>query len=74
MSLGRAEDFVPVLNNNQYAYPINASVALAYPMKGSKTVWIEPTYRYSLSQSLDANSFMQIRPSNIGLNLRVNFM
>jgi len=47
---------------------------LAYPTIGGKTVWIEPTYRYSLSQSLDANSFMQIRPSNIGLNIRVNFM
>ncbi|MER0439129.1 hypothetical protein [Emticicia sp. W12TSBA100-4] len=71
--LGGAEA-VRVLNNNQYAYFLNASVALAYPMKGGKTVWIEPTYRYSLSQSLDANSYMQIRPSNIGLNLRVNFM
>ncbi len=71
--LGGAEA-VRVLNNNQYAYYLNASVALAYPMKGGKTVWIEPTYRYSLSQSLDANSYMQIRPSNIGLNLRVNFM
>lgn len=71
--LGGAEA-VRVLNNNQYAYYLNASVALAYPMKGGKTVWIEPTYRYSLSQSLDANSYMQIRPSNIGLNIRVNFM
>lgn len=71
--LGGAEA-VRVLNNNQYAYYLNASVALAYPMKGGKTVWIEPTYRYSLSQSLDANSYMQIRPSNIGLNVRVNFM
>lgn len=71
--LGGAEA-VRILNNNQYAYYLNASVALAYPMKGGKTVWIEPTYRYSLSQSLDANSYMQIRPSNIGLNLRVNFM
>ncbi|WP_305952250.1 hypothetical protein [Emticicia oligotrophica] len=71
--LGGAEA-VRILNNNQYAYYLNASVAFAYPMKGGKTVWIEPTYRYSLSQSLDANSYMQIRPSNIGLNLRVNFM
>lgn len=71
--LGGAEA-VRVLNNNQYAYYLNASVALAYPMKGGKTVWIEPTYCYSLSQSLDANSYMQIRPSNIGLNVRVNFM
>ncbi len=69
--LGGAEA-VRVLNNNQYAYYLNASVALAYPMKGGKTVWIEPTYRYSLSQSLDANNYMQIRPSNIGLNVRVN--
>lgn len=71
--LGGAEA-VRVLNNNQYAYYLNASFALAYPIKGGKTVWIEPTYRYSLSQSLDANSYMQIRPSNIGLNVRVNFM
>lgn len=71
--LGGAEA-VRILNNNQYAYYLNASVALAYPMKGGKTVWVEPTYRYSLSQSLDANSYMQIRPSNIGLNVRVNFM
>lgn len=71
--LGGAEA-VRVLNNNQYAYYLNASFALAYPIKGGKTVWIEPTYRYSLSQSLDANSYMQIRPSNIGLNIRVNFM
>ncbi len=71
--LGGAEA-VRILNKNQYAYYLNASVALAYPMKGGKTVWIEPTYRYSLSQSLDVNSYMQIRPSNIGLNLRVNFM
>ena len=71
--LGGAEA-VRVLNNNQYAYYLNASIALAYPMKSGKTVWIEPTYRYSLSQSLDANSYMQIRPSNIGLNVRVNFM
>jgi hypothetical protein len=65
---------VRILNINQYAYYLNASIALAYPTIGGKTVWIEPTYRYSLSQSLDANSFMQIRPSNIGLNIRVNFM
>lgn len=71
--LGGAEA-VRISNINQYAYYLNASVALAYPTKGGKTVWIEPTYRYSLSQSLDANSFMQIRPSNIGLNIRVNFM
>lgn len=71
--LGGAEA-VRVLNNSQYAYYLNASVALAYPVKSGKTVWIEPTYRYSLSQSLDANSYMQIRPSNIGLNVRVNFM
>ncbi len=71
--LGGAEA-VRILNNNQYAYYLNASVALAYPMQGGKTVWVEPTYRYSLSQSLDVNSYMQIRPSNIGLNVRVNFM
>jgi hypothetical protein len=71
--LGGAEA-VRILNINQYAYYLNASIALAYPTIGGKTVWIEPTYRYSLSQSLDANSFMQIRPSNIGLNIRVNFM
>jgi hypothetical protein len=71
--LGGAEA-VRVLNDNQYAYYLNASVALAYPTKGGKTVWIEPTYRYSLSQSLDANNYLQIRPSNIGLNVRVNFM
>lgn len=71
--LGGAEA-VRILNNKEYAYYLNASVALAYPLKGGKTVWIEPTYRYSLSQSLDVNSYMQIRPSNIGLNVRVNFM
>jgi hypothetical protein len=71
--LGGAEA-VRVLNNKQYAYYLNASIAFAYPIKGGKIVWIEPTYRYSLSQSLDANSYMQIRPSNIGLNFRVNFM
>ena len=71
--LGGAEA-VRVLNANQYAYYLNASVALAYSMKGGKTVWIEPTYRYSLSQSADVNNYLQIRPSNIGLNFRVNFM
>jgi hypothetical protein len=71
--LGGAEA-VRVLNNNQYAYYLNASVAISYPTKSGKTVWIEPTYRYSLSQSLDANNYLQIRPSNIGLNVRMNFM
>ncbi len=71
--LGGAEA-VRILNAKQYAYYLNASVALAYPMKGGKTIWIEPTYRYSLSQSADVNNYLQIRPSNIGLNVRVNFM
>ena len=71
--LGGAEA-VRVLNNNQYSYYLNASIAFAYPMKAGNTIWIEPTYRYSLSQSLDSNNYMQIRPSNIGLNIRINFM
>lgn len=72
--LGGAEA-VRVLNNkNEFAYYLNASVALSYPTKNGKSIWIEPTYRYSLSQSLDAFSYMQIRPSNIGLNVRMNFM
>lgn len=71
--LGGAEA-VRVLNNNDYAYYLNASVAISYPTKSGKSIWIEPTYRYSLSQSLDSFSYLQIRPSNIGLNVRVNFM
>lgn len=71
--LGGAEA-VRVLNNQDYAYYLNASVAISYPTKSGKSIWIEPTYRYSLSQSLDSFSYLQIRPSNIGLNVRVNFM
>jgi hypothetical protein len=71
--LGGAEA-VRVLNNNDYAFYLNASVAISYPTKSGKSIWIEPTYRYSLSQSLDSFSYLQIRPSNIGLNVRVNFM
>jgi hypothetical protein len=65
---------VRVINDKQYAYYLNASIGVSYPTKGGKTVWIEPTFRYSLSQSLDANSYLQIRPYNVGLNVRVNFM
>lgn len=65
---------VRVLNDKEYAYYLNASVGLSYPIKGGKSVWIEPTFRYSLSQSLDANNYLQIRPYNVGLNVRVNFM
>ena len=65
---------VRVLNDKQYAYYINASVGVSYPTKNNKSIWIEPTFRYSLSQSFDANSYLQIRPYNIGLNVRVNFM
>jgi hypothetical protein len=62
-----------LLNNPQYSYYLNASVAFSYPIRGGKSVSIEPTYRYSLSQSFDANNYLQIRPSNIGLNIRINF-
>ena len=65
---------VRVLNDKQYAYYLNASLGVSYPIKGGKSIWIEPTFRYSLSQSLDANNYLQIRPYNIGLNVRVNFM
>lgn len=65
---------VRVLNDNEYAYYLNASVGVSYPTKNGKSIWIEPTFRYSLSQSLDANNYLQIRPYNIGLNVRVNFM
>ncbi len=65
---------VKVINDKQYAYYLNVSVGVSYPTKGGKSIWIEPTFRYSLSQSLDANSYLQIRPYNIGLNVRVNFM
>lgn len=65
---------VRVLNDKEYAYYLNASVGISYPTKGGKSIWIEPTFRYSLSQSLDANNYLQIRPYNIGLNVRVNFM
>jgi hypothetical protein len=65
---------VRVLNDKQYAYYLNASVGVSYLMKGGKSIWIEPTFRYSLSQSLDANNYLQIRPYTVGLNVRVNFM
>ncbi len=65
---------VRVLNDKEYAYYLNASIGVSYPIKGGKSVWIEPTFRYSLSQSLDANNYLQIRPYNVGLNVRVNFM
>lgn len=65
---------VRVLNDKEYAYYLNASVGVSYPTKGGKSIWIEPTFRYSLSQSLDANNYLQIRPYNVGLNVRVNFM
>lgn len=67
-------EVVRVLNDQQYAYYLNASVGVSYPTKGGKSIWIEPTFRYSLSQSLDANNYLQIRPYNVGLNVRVNFM
>ncbi len=65
---------VRVLNDKEYAYFLNASVGVSYPTKNGKSIWIEPTFRYSLSQSFDANNYLQIRPYNIGLNVRVNFM
>jgi hypothetical protein len=65
---------VHVLNNKDFGYYVNASVGFSYPVKGGKSLWIEPTFRYSLSQSLDANNYLKIRPYNIGLNLRINFI
>ncbi|WP_435356652.1 hypothetical protein [Emticicia sp. SJ17W-69] len=65
---------VRVINDKEYAYYLNASVGVSYPTKGGKSIWIEPTFRYSLSQSLDAYNYLQIRPYNVGLNVRVNFM
>ena len=65
---------VHVLNNKDFGYYVNASVGVSYPIKGGKSLWIEPTFRYSLSQSADANNYLKIRPYNIGLNLRVNFI
>lgn len=65
---------VHVLNNKDFGYYVNASVGLSYPVKGGKSIWIEPTFRYSLSQSFDANNYLKIRPYNIGLNLRFNFI
>lgn len=67
-------EVVHVLNNKDFGYYLNASVGLSYPVKGGKSIWIEPTFRYSLSQSFDANNYLKIRPYNIGLNLRFNFI
>lgn len=72
-AIGGAEA-VRVLNNNDFGYYVNASIGLSYPIKGGKSLWIEPTFRYSLSQSFDANNYLKIRPYNIGLNLRINFI
>lgn len=65
---------VHVFNNKDFGYYVNASVGFSYPVKGGKSLWIEPTFRYSLSQSFDANNYLKIRPYNIGLNLRINFI
>ncbi len=65
---------VHVLNNKDFGYYLNASIGFSYPVKGGKSLWIEPTFRYSLSQSFDANNYLKIRPYNIGLNLRINFI
>ncbi|MBA4853181.1 hypothetical protein [Emticicia sp. BO119] len=72
-AIGGAEA-VRVLNNKDSGYYVNASLGVAYPIKGGKSLWIEPTFRYSLSQSFDANNYLKIRPYNIGLNLRINFI
>ncbi|WP_460471987.1 hypothetical protein [Emticicia fontis] len=72
-AIGGAEA-VHVLNNKDFGYYVNASVGVSYPIKGGKSIWIEPTFRYSLSQSFDANNYLKIRPYNIGLNLRINFI
>lgn len=72
-AIGGAEA-VRVLNNKDFGYYVNASVGVSYPIKGGKSLWIEPTFRYSLSQSFDANNYLKIRPYNIGLNLRINFI
>ena len=72
-AIGGAEA-VHVLNNKDFGYYVNASVGFSYPIKGGKSLWIEPTFRYSLSQSFDANNYLKIRPYNIGLNLRINFI
>ncbi len=71
--IGGAEA-VHVLNNKEFGYYINASVGLSYPVKGGKSLWVEPTFRYGLSQSFDANNYLKIRPYNIGLNFRINFI
>lgn len=72
-AIGGAEA-VHVLNNKDFGYYVNASIGVSYPIKGGKSLWIEPTFRYSLSQSFDANNYLKIRPYNIGLNLRINFI
>jgi hypothetical protein len=72
-AIGGAEA-VHVLNNKDLGYYVNASIGVSYPIKGGKSLWIEPTFRYSLSQSFDANNYLKIRPYNIGLNLRINFI
>jgi len=65
---------VRVLNDNRFAYYLNASVAFSYSNRNGKNVWIEPSYRYNLSQTSDINNYLQVRASNIGINVRVNFM
>ncbi len=65
---------VRVLNDNRFSYYLNASIAFSYSNRNGKNVWIEPSYRYNLSQTPDVNNYLQVRASNIGLNVRVNFM
>lgn len=60
------------LNKNQYGFYINAAVGVEYKIQ-NKSLWIEPTFRYGLSQSADNLNYLKIRPYQFGLNIRFNF-
>lgn len=61
-----------VLNKNQYGFYVNAGVGIEYKIQ-NKSLWIEPTFRYGLSQSADNLNYLKIRPYQFGLNVRFNF-
>lgn len=61
-----------VLNKNQYGFYVNVAVGVEYKIQ-NKSLWIEPTFRYGLSQSADNLNYLKIRPYQFGLNVRFNF-
>ncbi len=62
---------------NEQSAAINTDIQVGYgvarPLSRQVAIWIEPTFRYSLNNRLDASRYTRIRPYYFGLSAGMNF-